>query len=134
MSKKIYLAIPFSGIEDYSYNCANEIASLLIAEGNTVFSPISHAVPIGKTNMADHSYDAWMAQDKVFVDWADEVYVAVLKGDGTTEWGFEKIRNSTGVQMEQGWANDSTKPLTYVAYSPKERTLEYLPTPAAALV
>jgi len=33
--KKLYLAIPFSGIEDLSFRVANEVASIIIATRHT---------------------------------------------------------------------------------------------------
>ena len=51
MKKKIYLAIPFSGIEEKSFKAATEIAGLLISKGYIVFSPITHSHPINKCNI-----------------------------------------------------------------------------------
>ena len=38
---KIYLAIPYSGIEEESFAVANKITAHLMYQGHIVFSPIS---------------------------------------------------------------------------------------------
>jgi nucleoside 2-deoxyribosyltransferase len=134
MSKKVYLAVPFSGIEPMSYAWVNEAASFLIGQGLFVFSPISHGYPISKAGVMGHSQDTWMALDEQFVNWADELYVLVLAGDGTAAWGYDKIKNSSGVQQEISWAKAQNKPITYVLYNSKSRTLEVLPAPDDSLV
>ena len=40
---KIYLAIPYTGIEEESFNIANKVAARLIEDGHIVVSPISHS-------------------------------------------------------------------------------------------
>jgi uncharacterized protein DUF1937 len=116
---KIYLAIPFSGIEELSFKCANEVASLLIKQGYYVFSPISHSYPIWKTEMVEHTYDVWLTQDKVFVEWADEVFVVNIVGHE----GLERIEKSTGVQKELTWADDWSKKVSIINYNPETKEL-----------
>jgi len=116
--KKIYLAIPFSNIEDLSFKCANEVASLLIAKGKYfVFSPISHSYPIWKTEMVEHTYDVWLGQDEEFVRWADEIWVVNIVGYD----GLNLIEKSKGVQQEIKWAEEQGKEVRIIDYFIEEK-------------
>lgn len=121
IEKKIYLAIPFSGIEETSFICANEAASLLIAQGHYVFSPISHSYPIWKTNLVPHTYDVWMRQDRAFVEWCEEVWVVIIEGAKFN--GQERVDASKGVQIELGWAKELGKTIRYIHYDLLDRTI-----------
>ena len=44
--KKLYLALPYSGQENYSFRKANYQAGMLMDQGYVVYSPISHTHPI----------------------------------------------------------------------------------------
>ena len=119
MKKKIYLAIPFSGIEDLSFRVANEVASLLIQQGHFVFSPISHSYPIWKTEMVPHTYEVWLDQDKEFVKWADEVWAINIMGRN----GMDLIEKSIGVNVEMEWGHEQEKPVRIISYNPETREL-----------
>lgn len=120
--KKIYLAIPFSGIEDISFKCANEVSSLLIAKGEYfIFSPISHSYPIWKTEMVEHAYDVWLDQDEAFVTWSDEVWVINIVDHN----GMQRISESKGVGMEMAWAHNQGKKIKTVYYNSKTKELKY---------
>jgi len=114
--KKIYLATAYSGIEEESYKIANEVAAHLIKEGHFVFSPITHSHPISLLGITENTYDTWLRQDKVFVDWAEEIRVIVIVKDGDREYGTNRIANSKGVQRELKWAKEQGKPITYIDY------------------
>jgi len=120
--KKIYLAIPYSGIEEVSYNAANEVAALLIAEGFCVFSPISHSDPIWKAGIGvvEHSWEVWMEQDKEFVQWCDAVYVIELVNLN----GIGLIYKSKGVMQEIDWAKEFNKELKMIKYNTETKQLE----------
>jgi nucleoside 2-deoxyribosyltransferase len=120
--KKIYLAIPYSGIEEVSYNAANEVAALLIAEGFCVFSPISHSHPIWKAGIGvvEHSWEVWMEQDKEFVQWCDTVYVIELVNLN----GVGLIYKSKGVMQEIDWAKEFNKELKMIKYNTETKQLE----------
>jgi hypothetical protein len=125
--KKIYLALPFSGIEELSFKVANEVASLLIATGNYyVFSPISHSYPIWKTEMVSHTYEVWLGQDKAFMDWCDEIICIIIEYEGIN--GRELINKSRGVQTEFKWANEQNKPIIYCYYNSNTKNLTYAET------
>lgn len=106
--KKIYLAIPYSGMEESSYEQAN-IATAGIISANqelNVFSPITHSHPLTKTEFTvPGSWDYWSKIDYEFIDWADEVWVVI------PEEGYDKVQNSTGVQAEIKYAESHDKPV-----------------------
>lgn len=109
LMSKIYLAIPYTGIEHRSFETCSKIAHDLIIEGHFVFSPISHSHPIWIAGGRVSGADVWLRQDEEFMKWAEEVRVIVLEKDG-----IERIQNSKGVQKELGWAREQNKPITFI--------------------
>lgn len=120
MNKKIYLAIPFSKIEELSFACANEVAAILIKEGHFVFSPISHSYPIEQTALVESTYSLWLRLDKAFVDWAEEIWVINIIGHD----GMRLITNSRGVQQEMKWAEEQNKPVIRINYNPNIKHID----------
>lgn len=108
--EKIYLAIPYTGMEDSSYEQANLATLLLLNLGYNVISPITHSHPLTKIEGYDipGTWEFWKEVDLQFIDWSDEVFVLVPKE------GIKKVKNSTGVQAEIEYATSSKKPVTYV--------------------
>ena len=119
--KKIYLAIPYSGIMDVSFNAANEIAAKLIADGLCVFSPISHSHPIWEAGagLVPNTHEVWMEQDKNFVQWCDEVWVVDLHNHN----GLSLLFKSKGVQQEIEWAVEFNKPFRMIEYNTETKIL-----------
>lgn len=111
--KKIYLAIPYTGMARKSFKACNIIAGQLIDKGHFVFSPISHSHPIWEACNRRHDYKVWLRQDFQFVKWADEIYVVVVNG----KWGIKKISTSRGVKRELGWAKRFGKKVKYINIS-----------------
>lgn len=117
--KKIYLAIPYSGIEELSFRLANIIAYKLTSLGHLVVSPISMAHPIveeGKhnSNLDENkilgTFEYWEDLDYSLIDWSDEVWYVSINN--------ELLENSTGTQGEIRYAiknNKVTKPI-YIQY------------------
>ena len=120
--KKIYLAIPYSGMEDVSYKAANEVAAMLISEGYCVFSPISHSHPIWEASngIVENDHETWMEQDKNFVLWCDAVYVIELVNLN----GAGLIYKSKGVMQEIEWASKFNKELKMIKYNTETKQLE----------
>ena len=120
--KKIYLAIPYSGIMDVSFDAANEIAAKLIADGLCVFSPISHSHPIWEAGagLVPNTHEVWMEQDKNFVQWCDAVYVIELVNLN----GAGLIYKSKGVMQEIEWASKFNKELKMIKYNTETKQLE----------
>jgi hypothetical protein len=82
---KIYLAIPYTGMEALSFETANRIAGRLMQEGHIVFSPISHSHPIAKTCELPKHWDYWKQADTSFLAWCDVIRVVTLPGWQTSK-------------------------------------------------
>jgi hypothetical protein len=117
--KKIYLAIPFTGMETLSFRCANEISSILIERGYNVFSPISHSYPISICGIKTFPDELFLELDEDFVKWADEIFVVNIQN----VFGDEKIKQSKGVQQEMKWGLKYNKPCKMIYYDFIERNL-----------
>lgn len=124
MSKKIYLAIPYSGLHEISFKIANEVAAQLMLEGNVVFSPITHSHSLSQQCKLPTTWEFWLEQDREFVIWADELYIVVISDyfiPNTQGIGYENgikfIENSVGVQGEILIATEHGKPIKYVMYN-----------------
>jgi hypothetical protein len=77
---KIYLAIPYTGMEQISFDTANRIAGRLMCDGHIVFSPISHSHPIAQTCELPKNWDYWREADTAFLAWCDMIYVVAFEG------------------------------------------------------
>jgi len=106
--KKIYLAIPYSGMEKSSYDQANRATVAILNEGYNVFSPITHSHPLAQLGTPG-TWEFWSKIDYQFLDWADEVWVLI------PDEGIKKVMDSTGVNAEMHYAQASDMPIRYVA-------------------
>jgi hypothetical protein len=106
--KKIYLAIPYSGMCESSYEQATKAtAELIIGTDNVnIFSPITHSHPL-TAHGVNGTWDFWKRVDFQFIDWADEVWVYIPKE------GIETIVKSVGVVAEMNYANETGKKIRY---------------------
>src|SRR3989304_3159681 len=98
---KIYLAIPYSGIEKESFVIANKVSAILMKQGFIVFSPISHSHPMSIQEGTPGNWEYWEKFDRSFIEWADKVIVVVMGKEG-----YRLIDKSTGVKAELGIANE----------------------------
>jgi hypothetical protein len=107
--KKIYLAIPYTGMQESSYKQAT-VAACYIAQTYryNVFSPITHSHPLAEMGLHGSWEDYWKKVDFQYIEWADEVWVLV------PDEGEERVRVSTGVQDEISYCKSIEKPLRYV--------------------
>ncbi len=107
--KKIYLAVPYSGMRDSSYKQVNIATILLLQQGYNVFSPITHSHPL--TLISEYevpgNWEFWQKIDYQFIDFCDEVFVLI------PEEGYNKVLQSTGVQAEIKYAQQHNKPIKY---------------------
>lgn len=117
--KKIYLAIPYSGMIESSYEQANKAAAELMSGGDNinVFSPITHSHPLTQYGVRG-DWEFWKQVDFQFIDWAEEVWVVV------PEEGIKRVLMSVGVIAEINYANESKKPVKYLKRNPKTNVLE----------
>lgn len=106
---KIYLAIPYTGIEEKSFEIANKVAGELIKEGHVVFSPISMCHPIAVTCGLPTEYKYWREFDYAYLKFCDKLIVVTLDG-----W-----RDSMGVTKEIQIAKDLLKPIDFI--NPEEK-------------
>jgi hypothetical protein len=106
--KKIYLAIPYTGMEQSSYEQATAATANLINQFEVnVFSPITHSHPLTRYGVRG-SWDYWQKIDFQFIDWADEVWVLVPVE------GMIRVKHSTGVQGEIEYARKTGKRIKYI--------------------
>lgn len=120
--KKIYLAIPYTGNEEESFQMANEVAAQLIALKQYVFSPISHSHHIAATGLVHDTYDTWLDLDEQFLNWCDEVVVVVPNNRGLIK-GIGLVLKSKGVIQEILWAKQQNKDVSFVAYNTETKTI-----------
>ena len=107
--KKVYLAIPYSGMEQSSYEQATAATAHIINEYQiNVFSPITHSHPLTKYGIKG-TWDYWQHVDYQYIDWANEVWVLVPKE------GIEKVLYSKGVQAEIKYAQETNKLVKYIS-------------------
>jgi len=107
--KKIYLAIPYSGMCPSSYFQATRATAVLLKEGLNVFSPITHSHPLKEYGMPE-TWEFWEKIDYQYLDWADEVYVLI------PDEGMETVDNSVGVQAEITYAEQHGLPIRFVQF------------------
>lgn len=110
--KKIYLAIPYTGMQELSFKTANKVAAKLMKKGYLVYSPISHSHPIATQENLPKTWEYWEDVDTEFLKWCDYLYVVTLDG-----W-----KEGVGVQAEIRIAKACGKQIVY--YLPKEENNE----------
>jgi hypothetical protein len=119
--KKIYLAIPYSGMTESSYEQATKAtAELMSGSGEqkiNVFSPITHSHALTLHGLRG-DWAFWKEVDFQFIDWAEEVWVII------PEEGIKRVLMSVGVIAEINYANDTKKPVKYFKRNTKTDKLE----------
>lgn len=96
---KIYLCCPYSHpdpeMRERRFQLVNKKAAELMQQGHIVFSPISHSHPIAEfISTKSCSHEFWLAQDRAFLDWCDEMWIYKIAG-----WDKSK-----GIAMEREYA------------------------------
>lgn len=102
--KKVYIAIPYKGLEEKSFKVTNGVAHKLMNEGYVVYSPISHNHPIVMQEGLPKGWDYWEKHDTAFIKWCDILFVCKLDG-----W-----EESVGVQTEIKIAKKLKKEIKYI--------------------
>ena len=109
MPQLIYLACPYQhsdpAVMQQRFEQINKIAATLIANGDFVFSPISHTHPIGQSGDLPSGWRYWEAYDTRMLCVCDKLVVAMLDG-----WSM-----STGVINEIAIAKRLDLPIEYLA-------------------
>lgn len=108
--KKIYLAVPYSGIQSSSYAQATKMTALIMTtiHETNVFSPITHSHPLASKYGMKGDWEFWQKIDYQFIDWADEIWVLI------PEEGIDSVLNSIGVMAEIKYAKQTKKPIRYI--------------------
>ena len=125
MSSLLYVAAPFThseaSVREHWYRTACRVAAILMKSGITVFSPISHSVPIAEyIGEVEDDHNFWMSMDIPILHRCDEVLVLALNG-----W-----ERSKGVKRELVEAMWLRKPITLI----EEADIKRLPAiPKTAL-
>ena len=74
--KRIFLAIPYTGVEEYSYTISEQYTLKLMDEGYNVFSPILYTHHLSKKHSLPAEYEFWAGlNDSIIERWATDVYV-----------------------------------------------------------
>lgn len=79
-------------------------ASLCIAAGIPVFSPIAHSHPLAQHSYNAHSYDVWLGLDVVFMKASTGIIVCQM----------ESWEKSSGLHWEIEWYKAEKKPIVYM--------------------
>lgn len=108
MSKKIYLAIPYThpdpAVRDERHDRVTAVTADLMSQGTLVFSPITYTHNMQKLYDMPTDWQFWQRMCCAFVSWADELWVLRLDG-----W-----KESVGVQAEIREAERQGKAVRYV--------------------
>lgn len=87
--KRIYFGCPYSHenkeVMAMRYESVTRATARLMTKDTAIFSPITHSHPVslcmnGHTPEGEHGYNFWLAQDRNFLDWADEMWILMLPG------------------------------------------------------
>lgn len=113
---KIYLAVPYSGMEESSYEQANEATAKLLKLGFNVISPITHSHPMKQYDMPGN-WEFWREIDFEWIDWCDILLVLIPKE------GKERVEDSVGVQAEINYFTER-KELKVIGFTIDEITEE----------
>lgn len=108
--KKIYVAIPYTRMEESSYKQATIATAVIMAQGgHNPFSPITHSHPLTKVEGVEipGTWEFWSQVDYQYIDWSDEVWVCI------PEEGLDRIPASTGVMAEIAYAEKTNKPVRF---------------------
>jgi hypothetical protein len=86
---KIYLAIPYTGMEEKSMEISTKVAAQLMEKGHFVISPITMSHPVSVVGNLPSDWEYWKELDTWLISCCEELWIVNL--------GEELINNSTGV-------------------------------------
>jgi len=76
----IYLAAPYTGIEELSFEVSCMVAAFLMKTGKVVYSPIVYGHTLASKYDLPTDCDFWLMQDLDMVCRCDELYVITMEG------------------------------------------------------
>ena len=104
----IYLAIPYSGMEELSFKISCMVTAFLMKTGKTVYSPIVHGHILATKYDLPADREFWLKHDLDILCRCDELYVVTLDG-----WD-----ESFGVSAEIEEALSMGMPVTFIDPAP----------------
>jgi hypothetical protein len=108
LSRLIYLAAPYShknkDVMIERFLRINKVAAKLMAQGNYIFSPISHTHPIAEAGELPRGWEFWKGYDEEMISHCSSLYVLTLEG-----W-----QESTGVNAEVELAAVWEIPISFI--------------------
>lgn len=107
----IYLAIPYTGIENTSFAVSTRIAGELMRRGFNVYSPITHSHEIAKVCELPTEWDYWEGVDREYIRACSELMVVCIDG-----WN-----ESTGVRAEIKYADEIGIPVHFLTRIKSEK-------------
>ena len=118
--KRIYVAIPYTRVEEKSFEMANHAAYEIIKMGHIPLSPISMSHPIVQASIHDGKYEkellgtweVWSKIDYSFIDWSEEIWIVEMTPNLVTE--------SVGVQAEIKYGVENGKTIRYIKVNQME--------------
>lgn len=112
-NKLVYLAIPYTWNPLRSFEIANKVAAVLMQQGYTVFSPISHSHPINQylPEEVRTQLGFWLDQDCTILAHCEIIFLVTVE-----QCGQKLIENSPGCQRELSEARDLNIPLQHILY------------------
>ena len=118
--KRIYVAIPYTRVEEKSFEMANHAAYEIIKMGHIPLSPISMSHPIVQASIHDGKYErellgtweVWQKIDYSFIDWSEEIWVVVMNDN--------LVSQSVGVQAEILYGKENGKIIRYIEVNQME--------------
>ena len=105
----IYLAIPYSGMEELSFKISCMVTAFLMKAGKTVYSPVvnGHILATKYDLSADREF--WLKHDLDILCRCDELYVITL--DGWDRWSIgraEEVGNARIVYRSGSFLENGT--------------------------
>lgn len=107
----IYVAAPYSyfdpAVRLFRFEQVTKYASLLVAQGHIIYSPITHSHPMFQMNpflVGDWSF--WKKFDEAYIQMCASLHVLMLSG-----WEL-----SIGVQAEIAAFTEQQKPIEYISW------------------
>jgi len=76
----IYLAAPYTGMEELSFEVSCMVAAFLMKTGKVVYSPIVYGHTLATKYDLPADCDFWLMQDLDMICRCDELYVITLEG------------------------------------------------------
>lgn len=105
---RLYLAIPYTGVEEKSNWLATLVCAYFTWQGYNAFSPITHSHPMAKKFGLPGNWEFWEKIDKQYIDDNDAVIVINPIFSPEPE---VLLQNSKGVQAEVEYAKATGKPV-----------------------